>query len=532
MTSAVRRPARHVESKWRPTLVMITFAAIAIVLILPLAGLLFLRVYETQLVRQTEGELIAQAAVLSAAFADEAARAPQGVLTLGAARPPRDPSPDDPWMPIAPTLDVAAGPILPPRPDADHASAPLDPAWLELGRRLDSIAEAAQRTTLAGFRILSPDGTVIAGREEIGLSLAHIEEVDAALHGRFASVLRTRVPELPRPPIYSISRSTQIRVFVAMPVFADDRLAGVVYLSRTPQNLLSQLYQERGKVLIAALMTLISAAVVGGLFVRTINRPIRELIGRTQAIARGERDAIRPLGHHGTRELAQLTGSFLAMAERLSDRSDYIATFAAHVSHELKSPLTSIKGSAELLLDQESAMTAAERERFLANIVADAGRLTLLVERLRDLARADNPARDGVCTLREIATAMTAQFPDLAVTARGELDCALAISAENARIVLANLLDNSRGHGAAAVEIVAAMAGADLVATVADDGAGVSDSNRDKIFELFFTTRREHGGTGMGLVIVAAMLRAHGGAVRLLPSDKGATFALRIPLVA
>jgi two-component system sensor histidine kinase CreC len=64
-----------------------------------------------------------------------------------------------------------------------------------------------------------------------------------------------------------------------------------------------------------------------------------------------DRDAFRPLAHYGTREFAQLSHSFLDMAEQLSRRSDYIATFSSHLTHELKSPLTSIKGAAELLLD-------------------------------------------------------------------------------------------------------------------------------------------------------------------------------------
>ena len=67
-------------------------------------------------------------------------------------------------------------------------------------------------------------------------------------------------------------------------------------------------------------------------------------------------DAFRPLAHYGTREFAQLSHSFLDMAEQLARRSDYIATFSAHLTHELKSPLTSIKGAAELLLDCGSGL--------------------------------------------------------------------------------------------------------------------------------------------------------------------------------
>jgi two-component system, OmpR family, sensor histidine kinase CreC len=70
------------------------------------------------------------------------------------------------------------------------------------------------------------------------------------------------------------------------------------------------------------------------------------LIGHMQAIGVAGREAIRAPAHHGTREFAMLSQGFLDMAERFYDRTDYIVTFTAHVSHELKSPLSSIQGAA------------------------------------------------------------------------------------------------------------------------------------------------------------------------------------------
>jgi signal transduction histidine kinase len=69
-----------------------------------------------------------------------------------------------------------------------------------------------------------------------------------------------------------------------------------------------------------------------------------------------------------------------------------------------------------------------------------------------------------------------------------------------------------------------------LLVTVNDNGEGISPNNRARIFDSFSTTRREHGGTGMGLAIVRAMLEAHGGTIRLIDSEAGATFELTIPI--
>ncbi len=96
--------------------------------------------------------------------------------------------------------------------------------------------ERTQAVTLAGFRITDRDGTVIAGRNEIGRSLAGLPEVAAALEGRFTSVLRRRVSDEPPPALTSISRGTRVRLFAAMPILVGERVAGVVYASRTPSN--------------------------------------------------------------------------------------------------------------------------------------------------------------------------------------------------------------------------------------------------------------------------------------------------------
>jgi signal transduction histidine kinase len=280
---------------------------------------------------------------------------------------------------------------------------------------------------------------------------------------------------------------------------------------------------------LAALLVAATTLVVGFVFWRTLTRPMHAMMGHVHEIARSGRPALVPPRHHGTRELAALSQALLDMAERLVDRSDYLATFAAHVSHELKSPLSAITGAAEILRDAGPDMSEVERRRFLENILADASRLAALVGRLRELAQADNLDPTGATSLAEIVAALGSAFPSLAVAARGEVRERIAISAENALIVFSHLADNARRHGASRIEIGVARRADAVVVTVTNDGEEISESNRARIFEPFFTTTREAGGTGMGLAIVAAMLRTHGGAIRLLPTPAGAAFEIVLP---
>ncbi len=519
--------------KWRPSLSLVVFLVLASVLSLPLFSLYFLKVYQNELIQQTESELIAQSAALSAMFQREVETAIPSTVALGTkVPPPRQKPPGEPYQPIWPKLELANESVLPPRPQAREPAAPADPAFTALGARMMPDLIATQYVTLAGFRLLDPNGVVIAGREEVGLSLAHLEEVAEALQGRFSAVLRVRVSKHDQPSLYSISRGTGMRVFTAMPVIDRGQVAGIVYASRTPSNVFKYLYEQRGKVILAILSMIVPTLLIGFLFHRTITEPMRELIERTGPIGKGDRDALRPLKRRGTSEFARLSQSFLDMARRLNTRSSFISTFATHVSHELKSPLTSIQGAAELLRDDVEApsMDDEDRRKFLDNIIADADRLTKISARLRDLARAENPVALGASKLSDTIAVLHSAFPALELRTSGELETPMRISEENASIIFSNLADNALRHGSTALELSATRRDNLLLITMADNGEGVSPNNRSQIFDSFFTTRREKGGTGMGLAIVRAMLDAHGGAIRLLDSERGTAFGLTIPI--
>ena len=525
------------QRKWRPSLRLIMFAVLILVAMLPLVGLFFFRIYDNQLIRQTQAELIAQSRVLAAVYAEEVIGRLAAGIPLGAELSPElRPDPPDAVTPIRPLLDLTADDLFVRRPDALPAPKPADAAYLAVGARLMPIILETQKVTLAGFRILDPQGVVIAGRDELGQSLAHIDEVAAALQGQYKAALRIRIPDKVPPPIYSISRGVGVHVFSAMPVIVNGHVAGVIYTSRTPRNIFEHLYQERGKFAAAAAAVALSTLLIGLVVSRTITRPMHELIQRAGLIGRGDRDAFRPLAHYGTRDFAELSRHFFAMAERLANRSDYIANFSAHLTHELKSPLTSIKGAAELLLDSlaspEGSLTPAEQQRFLGNILGDAARLETMAQRLRELARAETAPQNERTGLAGVVVRLRERFPDAAIAADGCAGLEIGMSSETALIVLTHLVDNALRHNARRIRLEAAGKAHAVDVNVTNDGDPISPHNAERIFDAFFTTRRDSGGTGMGLAIVRSVMTSHGGAIMLLPADSSVRFMLRFPLAS
>ncbi len=300
--------------------------------------------------------------------------------------------------------------------------------------------------------------------------------------------------------------------------------ASVVIWFRTLDNTASRMGPIELSALLVALVLTIGIAFV---LTRTITLPIAALVLRAREIGTGGRAAIRPLDTYGTSEIATLAQAFFDLAARLVDRSDYVQSFAAHVSHELKSPLTAIRGAAELLRDAE--MTAEEHRRFLDHIVADADRLDRLLVRLRELARAELPMNGGDTSLAAIAADLTARFPGLAIEVDAQTNPDIALSPEVAAIVFGHLADNSVQHGATRLRLSAVANASGVSIDAVDNGPGISPGNRALVFQPFFSTRRAQGGTGMGLDIARAMLEAHGAGIVLLDSEAGAAFQITVP---
>ena len=152
-----------------------------------------------------------------------------------------------------------------------------------------------------------------------------------------------------------------------------------------------------------------------------------------------------------------------------------------------------------------------------------------MTQRLRELARAETVPQYEQAGLDLVVGGLKSRFPTRAISASGCLDRSIVMSAEKALIVLSHLTDNAMRHNARRVTLEASSEAQRIRLTVSNDGDPISEANREKIFDAFFTTRRDTGGTGMGLAIVKAVMTSHGGSIRLLPADCGAAFELEFP---
>lgn len=529
----------------RPRLRSILILINLVILVLPLGGIGVLRIYESALVRQTESELIAQGVIIAAAYRASFNRVsvkarPRALREYGLPRtaPDHPLKPGEPWRPRQVQLDLASDPVHPPPPDSVPAEEPADAYARNAGAEIASIIREAQFVTLAGIRVVNAQGVIVASTgEDRGRSLAHQEEIQRALTGEYVSLMRERVSDTPQPALDSISRGTRIRVFAAIPILREERVLGAVLLLRTPANIRQAIWGKReqllrGGALLAGLVVLLS------LFCAlAISLPVRALIHQARRAARGETGAITPLKHPVTLEIAELSETIAAMARTLEQRAAYIRDFAAHVSHEFKTPLTAIQGSIELLRDHGDGMSPEEAARFLGMIEADAKRLEQLVRRLLDLARADfMKAGSERAGIGPVLTTVAARHRALGLNAEvlaQQPALHVAISPEILDSVVSSLLDNAQQHAGAnaTVRLQWEREGGMAAIIIADNGSGISSANAQRIFEPFFTTARASGNTGLGLSIIKSLLVAHRGDIVLLPAETGAHFRIRLPLV-
>jgi signal transduction histidine kinase len=305
-------------------------------------------------------------------------------------------------------------------------------------------------------------------------------------------------------------------------------------LSRSPRALSLGLYEDRGKIILGVVAIFLLLLFLSAILSRAIVRPIEGLSRATRSLASGRRIAPRRPSLQVV-EIRTLFEDFEQMADSIEKRSRYLRDFASSVSHEFKTPLAAISGAIELLQDHGADMAPADRTRFLGNMAADAERLSRLVRRLMELARADvmvgeqNARAHAGPLLAAVADALGGREFTIAI-ALPEQPPMLAIDPAALEAVLTTLADNARQAGAIRCDVSLTMEDGIACFDIVDDGPGIPQGDREKIFDPFFTSKREQGGTGLGLAIARSLLEAYRGELFLLASRQGAHFRILCPL--
>ena len=304
---------------------------------------------------------------------------------------------------------------------------------------------------------------------------------------------------------------------------------------------------------------LVGAGLIAGLtgaallftgLISSMRRPLEDLVEASGRLAGGDLDARVEIG--GLAETATLGGAFNEMAGELQrragerDQLDRMKDeFVLTASHELRSPLTSVQGFAELLLLEREKLGPKQVET--VEVILDNTRhLVRLLNDLLDLARSDagrlaiKPERTDAASLVEDAVrTMRGQFDARRQGLRIEIEADLPeIEADRDRIrqVMVNLLTNANEYcpEGANIGVEARLVDADVEIDVIDDGPGIPEQQLEHIFERFSRgdageTQRV-GGTGLGLAISKSLVELHGGTLEAESAEgRGATFRVRLP---
>ncbi|WP_427312386.1 two-component system sensor histidine kinase CreC [Cupriavidus sp. H39] len=320
---------------------------------------------------------------------------------------------------------------------------------------------------------------------------------------------------------------------VAAPVRDGERIIGVLTVAKPNAAMAPFIARSQRKILLYGGLLIGTACVIGLACTLWLAHGLSRLRGYARAVAAGER-AEMPL--RGAGELAELGRAVQGMRERLEDKQ-YVEHYIHTLTHEMKSPLAAIGGAAELLQEE---MPAADRQRFVANIRTQSGRLETMIRKLLALAEVEQRQRLEVREPVPLAPLLAQLCAELEPRAR-QRGVALQGPAEGGpghvagdpfllRQAIANLLENAIDFAPAgsAVTVGLERRGDALAIVVADRGPGIPDYALPRVFERFYSLPRPHGAdksTGLGLCFAREVATLHHGDVTLANRPDGGALA-------
>lgn len=417
--------------------------------------------------------------------------------------------------------------------NAEHAAGALAPD-VDADGRLRVSERLVEQLASTGGRVivLDADGTVLADSEPPGSPGLPLGAGDLAAADQQGQVVR----EVPA------DQDSLLLTVVPVTTPDGDRVGYVVWADST-RPLQQLLGTVSGALLVGGALAIALALVVGLVLARRALAPVADVTETARAISLSGDFAARVEGAQLADEVGELAVAFNEMLEALEHNHQALQSFLGDASHQLRTPLTTIRASLDLAGRPD--LPEGERQAILSDALGEAERMGRLVADLLSLARAESGARlefgpveldallvDAVRRERQAA-------PHVRMSVASVEPAAVDGDRDRLRELLGILLDNSARYTLPGGSVAARIAVRDgrAVVTIEDTGIGLGDESTERLFERLYRGARARemrpSGTGLGLGIARWIVEAHGGSVELRNREGGGTVAtVSLPLRA
>jgi len=324
---------------------------------------------------------------------------------------------------------------------------------------------------------------------------------------------------------------------VAVPMTENDSVLGAVFIHTGAQIIETEYRDIVIQIILGFLIATVLALVFAVFFARSIAKPLTTMTKAAETMSQGDFSVRTDVS--GFYEVDNLARSFNLMANKLNMIEDSRREFVGNVSHELRSPITSIHGYVDGMLD--GTIPAEEYPKYLKIVCDEATRMKSLITDLLELSRME----DGVATLDQKDYDLHESIRRVLIGHMNDIDKKQIhlhleftdepcfVIADQARIeqVIFNITDNAIKflHNGGNLTIRTAMVHDIVTVSIVNDGASILPEDQPHLFERFYKSDKAHtigknSGTGLGLSICKRIVEMHGQSIRLVPTQKGAAF--------
>lgn len=339
-------------------------------------------------------------------------------------------------------------------------------------------------------------------------------------------------------------RGGAFRSRVAVPMTYHGATLGAVYLYEYDTEQAGLMLSVQSNLRYISIMICLVAIVLVVVLAKALTRNTSLLLGGIRRVREGEYN--HRLEPRGQDEMARLASEFNELTDRLRTTEEVRRRFVSDASHELKTPLASIRLLTDSILQNPDVDPETVRE-FMEDIGEETDRLTRISERLLTLTRLDAaPARERVSVdVGAVVERVAHMLQPLADAVNVELicdlqpGCLILCTQDDLYQVVFNLVENAikynLPHGRVTVTVQSRSD--EVILNVSDTGVGIPEEDRPKIFDRFYRVdkarSRAAGGTGLGLAIVSETVKQHGGTIAVSPNENGvgSQFEVRFPAV-